>query len=271
MAIAILGLMIAALAAGAPRPAQLHGRQAATPVPQPRRAPPLPLASRRSALAALAGAAPFALGVVAPPPARAFDNGLPEMEKYKGRPKQRGPKPNDIGLKTRVVNVDGDEAEAALKICPSAPNCFTTTGDATVPGDSEHLIAPWRPPKGAQPDAAMRELADVVKAYVPGQSGIDGGGFKVVAADGRYVYAQFESLRQGYIDDVEWALAPGSDAPAVQVRSSSRLGYLDFGVNGLRLNAISKELRARGWTAPEITPKSHPQYWGANSPRRASS
>lgn len=235
------------------------------------RRPPAELASRRSALAALVGVAPLALGVLAPPGALAFENGVPEMAKYKDKPKQRGPRPNDLGLRTRVLNVDGDTVDNALKICSPAPNCFTTTGDATVPGDSEHLIAPWRPPKGTSADATMRELEEVLKGYTPGVAGIDGGGFKIITADGNYCYAQFESLRQGYIDDVEFALAPAAEAgsgPAVQVRSSSRLGYLDFGVNAARLNAISKELRARGWTAAEITPKTHPQYFASNGPRR---
>ncbi|KAG8465217.1 hypothetical protein KFE25_012580 [Diacronema lutheri] len=231
---------------------------------------PTEIATRRSALATLVGVAPFALDVLASPrAARAFENGVAEMDKYKDKPKQRGPKPNDIGLKTRVINADGDEAVGAVKICGGAPNCFTTTGDMAMPGDSEHLIPFWRPPKGASAEAAMRDVVDVLKAYTPGQSGIDGGGFKIVTADAGYVYAQFESLRQGYIDDLEIALAQnGGDALAVQVRSSSRLGYLDFGVNALRLNAISKELRARGWTAAEITPKSHAQYWALNAPRR---
>jgi len=54
----------------------------------------------------------------------------------------------------------------------------------------------------------------------------------------------------------------------VQVRSSSRLGYLDFGVNASRLNEISAKLRAQGWKAPEITAKTHPDYFAQNTPRR---
>ena len=42
-----------------------------------------------------------------------------------------------------------------------------------------------------------------------------------------YLYVQFESRRRGYIDDVEFLLADGT----MQLRTSSRLGYLDLGVN----------------------------------------
>ena len=49
--------------------------------------------------------------------------------------------------------------------------------------------------------------------------------------------------------DVEFAVKDGE----VQVRSSSRLGFLDLDVNAKRLNWISADLRAKGWTAPAIT------------------
>lgn len=48
-----------------------------------------------------------------------------------------------------------------------------------------------------------------------------------------------------------------------QVRSSSRLGFLDLGVNAKRLNWISKALRAKGWTAPAITRDTHSDYFVA--------
>ena len=47
----------------------------------------------------------------------------------------------------------------------------------------------------------------------------------------------------------------------VQVRSSSRLGYLDLGVNAKRLNWISASLRDKGWTAPKITKEDFPEYF----------
>ena len=52
------------------------------------------------------------------------------------------------------------------------------------------------------------------------------------------------ALKYGFIDDVEFALDDSESV--VQVRSASREGYLDFGVNGKRLNWISAKLRAKG-------------------------
>ena len=68
-----------------------------------------------------------------------------------------------------------------------------------------------------------------MKAYEPGQSNIDGGGFDIVTFDPKagYMYVQFESLKNGFIDDLELALVDDDmDKNAVQVRSSSRLGYV---------------------------------------------
>ena len=45
-------------------------------------------------------------------------------------------------------------------------------------------------------------------------------------------------------------------------RSSSRVGFLDLQVNAKRLNWISNQLRAKGWTAEAITEADYPDYFG---------
>ena len=103
----------------------------------------------------------------------------------------------------------------------------------------------------------MGELLEVIKAYPPGQANVDKGGFSIIASRADYLYLQFESLKMGFVDDVEFAIGDGE----VQVRSSSRLGFLDLGVNAKRLNWISAELRSKGWTAPAITRVDYPDYF----------
>mmetsp|Transcript_26732 Transcript_26732/g.59800 ORF Transcript_26732/g.59800 Transcript_26732/m.59800 type:complete len:244 (-) Transcript_26732:353-1084(-) len=200
-----------------------------------------------------------------PMAARAFENALPEAAKFTDRPKRKGPQPPDLGLAVRSVNQYGDESDGpVLKICKGAPNCFSTSGDEEF--DAASLIVPWKPPSGVTLAAAAKQLEEVVAAYQPGQEGIDGGGFKIITApsvkpDGTYLYAQFEALKNGYIDDLEFAATkPGE----VQVRSSSRVGFLDMGVNAKRLNYISAKLRAKGWDAPVIDKKSHADYFIQN-------
>lgn len=84
----------------------------------------------------------------------------------------------------------------------------------------------WDTKQLSSREDAFQQLYEVVKAYQPGQSEIDGGGFDIVAFDPKagYMYVQFQSLKNGYIDDFE--LAAVGDDNTVQVRSSSRLGWV---------------------------------------------
>lgn len=58
----------------------------------------------------------------------------------------------------------------------------------------------------------------------------------VVKQEANYLYAEFRSRLLGFVDDVEFLF----DGSAIQVRSASRLGRRDFGVNRRRV----EELRA---------------------------
>ena len=155
----------------------------------------------------------------------AFPNKI--SNKWDDRPKRRGPQPKDLGVLSTRKNMDGDEF-TGLKQCGAAPNCFSSTDF----DDPDHLIPAWKwPDENMTKEKAFSQLENAVRAYEPGQSDIDGGGFNVVKVDldKGYIYAQFEALKNGYIDDVEFAFIENYGSNAVQVRSSSRVGYLDFG------------------------------------------
>lgn len=124
----------------------------------------------------------------------------------------------------------------------------------------DFLIKPWIPPVGGTEDP-LKVLGRVVRGYEPGQGGVDGGGFVLVTETDSYLYYQFESLKKGYIDDLEFAKGSGSSSSGILVRSASRLGQTDFGVNAIRLNYIADNLRKEGWTIDKINQKSHPDYW----------
>ena len=216
----------------------------------------LALPTRRSLLRTGAAGA-FAAAA----PALAFQNAVPEAAKFADRPKRRGPAPTDLGLKARDGS-DSDEAE--LKLCGAAPNCFSTTPDAF---SDEHAIPRWVAPAAQSRAAAADDAAAALAAYAPGQGGVDGGGFEVQkTTGGGYFYVRFESLKNGYVDDVELALTDAAPF-ALRVRSASRVGYLDYGVNAKRLNRLAADLRARGWDAPDVTPKTHPGYFAQNDAR----
>lgn len=192
-------------------------------------------------------------------PINAFGNKI--SDKYDDRPKRRGPQPKDLGVGKRKDMVG--EEYIGLKPCGPAPNCFCSTDDKE--DDPEHNIPAWTWPKNLDKTQAFEEIEKAVNDYKPGQGNIDGGGFEVIKSEPGYLYAQFESLKQGYIDDVEFAFIDGKGDNAVQVRSSSRVGYLDFGVNAKRLNYIAESLRASGWTAPGVDFSTHRDYAIQNS------
>ena len=174
-------------------------------------------------------------------PLAAFDNGVEEMQLYANISKNPGTQPALLGIRN-----------GKLATCDYAPHCFSTSGGTA----SESRLKPWKAKSGS---SAMAELLATVKAYPPGQANVDKGGFSIITASADYLYVQFESLKHGFIDDVEFAVNERSGE--VQVRSASRLGFLDLRVNAKRLNWISADLRAKGWTAPAISKAEYPDYF----------
>lgn len=215
--------------------------------------------SRRDVVSSvLAGTIALPLVLTSPREAGAFSNKI--SDKFDDRPKRRGPKPKDLGIAKRV-DMGGEEYQG-LKNCGPAPNCFCSTDNQE--DEPEHWIPAWNWPKDYDQERAFKELEEVIRAYKPGQGNIDGGGFEIQRSDAKsgYLYVQFEALKNGYIDDLELAVVPGRDG--LQVRSSSRVGYLDFGVNAKRLNYITEALRGKGWDAVGVDLKTHPDYAGQN-------
>jgi uncharacterized protein (DUF1499 family) len=106
-----------------------------------------------------------------------------------------------------------------LAPCRRTPNCVSSQAD---PSDREHYIAPI-----AFSGAAIAAVRKAVES-LPRTT--------VISATSNYLYAEFRSKLLGYVDDVEFFY----DGAAIQVRSASRLGRRDFGVNRKRVD----ELRA---------------------------
>ena len=222
------------------------------------------LASRRAALQHALPLLLAATPAMIPRSAIGFDNRLPpdEIELNYKTPRTPGPKPADIGPR----------AGNQLKPCiDGKPHCFSSSPEdrsddeldtADYGETSEWLVKPFRFSKPLA--EALADLKAAIGAYPPGQRGIDGGGFKLVTesatADGVYLYVQYEAQRKGYIDDMEWVLSNN----VAQVRTSSRLGYLDMGVNAKRFNWFVERLGEAGWSTVPITSKVAPGYFELN-------
>jgi len=234
-----------------------------------------PLAGRRALLAGFAAGG----SLVAGSEAHAFANAVYQYDRAINDAKKPGPQPRDLGLLQRdyltqsLNSLNKEDAEKVvqdggiLKECTAPPNCFSTTYTEYV-DTGLHDINPWRF-SGKTPDQAMQDVADVVQAYEPGQQGIDGGGFAVKGKEDSYLYVIYESLKRGHRDDVEFAVIPGTPKDAKEgglyVRSSSRQGGFDYGVNAIRLNKLAEELMKKGgWKIEMINAKNHERYWSQN-------
>lgn len=110
------------------------------------------------------------------------------------------------------------------------PNCVSSQAD---PADREHYIAPIAF-KGSLPDA-MAAAARALKA-------LDGS--SLVRETDDYLYAECRSRVLGFVDDLE--LLFDRAAGVFQVRSASRLGRRDFGVNRKRVEALRARLSGLG-------------------------
>ncbi len=67
-------------------------------------------------------------------------------------------------------------------------------------------------------------------------------GAQVVKSEPGYLYAQFTTPLMKFVDDCEFWFDPA--ASVIQVRSSSRVGHGDRGVNRARIEAIRAQLAA---------------------------
>ncbi len=120
--------------------------------------------------------------------------------------------------------------DARLAPCRSSPNCVASQAD---PADATHYISPIAFKGDAR--AAWRALREAVAATAR---------TTLIADQGNYLRAEFASRLMGFVDDVEFLLDP--DARVIDVRSASRLGRRDFGVNRARIEALRAALAARG-------------------------
>lgn len=221
------------------------------------------VASGRRALFCATGAAAAAggVGLGLEGRASAFANRLPDPEGQKRKKKALFSEENVVDLRP-PFKAGIDTRADYLKACDYTTNCLSS-----VAPKRNGYLEPWKFSGKASGTDAMREIEAAVRAYPVGQRTVDGGGFEVKEVDDDYVYTQFESRKYGYIDDVEFVLdTPRKNGDGkVLVRSTSRVGDKDYGVNAVRLNRLAADLRAKGgWDAPPITRQSSPRYWDKN-------
>lgn len=126
-----------------------------------------------------------------------------------------GNPPKNLGVK-----------DGKLTTCPSSPNCVSSQDT-----DAEHQIEPLKYTGNSQ--EAFDRLKSIVKSLEDSA---------IVEDKKNYLYAEFTSKLMGFVDDVEFYLDETSEK--IQVRSASRLGQSDLGVNRKRIETIRSKFNA---------------------------
>lgn len=121
-----------------------------------------------------------------------------------------GQRPSNIGVNN-----------GHLADCPSKPNCYCS--QAT---DADHVVAPFTY-KGEKKDAFL-QLKKIVASHKRAS---------IVAETDNYLHIEYKSAIMGFVDDLEFYFP---DEKVIHVRSASRLGYSDFGVNLDRIELFRK-------------------------------
>jgi uncharacterized protein (DUF1499 family) len=111
--------------------------------------------------------------------------------------------------------------DGKLAPCKRSPNCVSSQAN---PSDREHYIAPLH--------GTLESVKNAVRA-LPRTT--------IVKQEKDYLYAEFRTRLLRYVDDVEFFF----DGQVIQVRSCSRLGRRDFGVNRKRVDELRRIIEAR--------------------------
>lgn len=126
-----------------------------------------------------------------------------------------GKRPGSLGVR-----------DGRLAPCGGKPNCVCShdaSGRAKV--DDPHHVHPFTFDGDAAD--AMTRLVAVLLARPD---------CKIITQGRDYIHAEFSSKFFGFVDDTEFYLPAG--AAEIHVRSASRLGYSDLGVNRARVEEL---------------------------------
>jgi len=132
----------------------------------------------------------------------------------------KGTPPSDLGVR-----------DGRLKPPSNTPNSVSSQA-SLYPDHPQRVYADIAPlPLKGGANATLDRIASIIEA-------MEGG--RVVKREPGYIYAQFTTRIMKYVDDAEFWFDPSAEV--IQVRSASRLGSSDLGVNRKRIEFIRQRL-----------------------------
>jgi len=120
-----------------------------------------------------------------------------------------------------TVNAYGETImQKQLAPCPDKPNCVFSGSKGP-----EHAIDPYK--YSGDLDTARHLLVKIIQ---------DQARTEIINQEKNYIHATFTSMILRFTDDVEFLIDDG--AKVIHVRSASRVGRSDFGVNRKRVELL---------------------------------
>ncbi len=116
--------------------------------------------------------------------------------------------------------------DGRLARCPNSPNCVNSEAS---PNDAVHYVEPFR--FNDPSETAWSRLVRLISSQPR---------TRIVTVTDRYLHAEVSTAVLRFVDDLEFHLA----ADAIHVRSASRLGRTDFGVNRRRVERLRRAFAA---------------------------
>ena len=128
-----------------------------------------------------------------------------------------GKRPQNLGI-----------TDGGLHPCPDTPNCVCSA----APGPAH--VAPLEF-EGSAKDG-LEKLAQVLSSMR---------GCEITAREGNYLHAEFRTAWLGFIDDFEALFEEDQPRGRLEIRSASRMGHSDLGVNRKRIERIRTQFNRK--------------------------
>lgn len=130
-----------------------------------------------------------------------------------------------IFMTLSTANQANSASEKKLPPCRDSPNCVSSQAQ-----DPKHFIEPFK--IIGSPEKAWKALKKAIA---------DHGRMVITHETADTLHAEATSLVFGFIDDINAIL--DADKNLIQIRSASRTGHSDFGVNRKRIEALRLQLQ----------------------------
>ncbi len=130
-----------------------------------------------------------------------------------------------IFMTLSTVNQANSESEKKLPPCRDSPNCVSSQAE-----DAKHFIEPFK--ISGSPEKAWKALKEALNS----QSRM-----VITHETADSLHAEATSLVFQFVDDINVIL--DTDTNLIHLRSASRVGHSDFGVNRKRIEALRLQLQ----------------------------